>query len=185
MIIRPHILTAFFLYASALFYSTVASSDPNKEFAVKAAFIVKLTHFIQWPDTSALNADKSNFTICINQSTKFNTTLSDWAQSGVIKNKPVLVKHLKHNSPQLTNCDILFIPENEKLNFLLQKAKANHTLTISDIPGNAKRGVLINFINVNGKLRFEINLNAAEDLGFSINPRLLKLATIVSSEEMK
>lgn len=158
-------------------------ADAPKEFNVKAAFMVKLTHFIKWPDTAALPLNKNKFTICIEHTHKLKDSLSAWAQTGLIKNKPVSVKYIEHDAVQLAGCDMLYITHNERLNFLINSAKINHILTISDTPGNAKRGVLINFINKKNKLRFEINLGAAEKLGFKINPRVLKLATIVSSEE--
>lgn len=144
--------------------------------------MVKLTHFIQWPDIETRSQIKENFTICINHSHKLNDSLSVWAQTGVIKNKPVSIKYFQHKQIQLTNCDMLFITENSKLNYFLNLAKDNHTLTVSDTPGNAQKGVLINFISKEGKLRFEINLGEAKKLGYKINSRLLKLATIVSSE---
>ncbi len=147
--------------------------------------MVKLTHFIQWPDTTDTKLKKPEFTICINHSHKIKTALDDWVKTGLIKNKPVSVKYLTHISPSLKNCNMLFIAKNERLNFLLRQAKKYNTLTISDIPGNAKRGVLINFINTDGKLRFEINLNAAKKSRFIINPRLLKLATIVATGEKR
>lgn len=61
--------------------------------------MVKLTHFIQWPETAKL--DKEKFTICINHSHKLNGSLDTWAQSGFIKNKPVLVKYLEYSTYQL------------------------------------------------------------------------------------
>lgn len=164
-----------------IFYSKVAFSDAKKEFTVKAAFMVKLTHFIKWPDTS-IKSDRTNFTICIHSSHKLDDALTLWAKSGLIKNKPVSIKHLENDSRQIAGCDMLYITNNNKLQLLLNQAKNNNTLTVSDIPGNAERGVLINFINRKEKLRFEINLASAQKLGFKINPRLLKLATIVNSE---
>lgn len=167
-------------------FSVAIYSDTKTKLILKSAFIVKMTHFIQWPDDSSIHQENNeSFTICINQSNHLNDALGKWAQSGLIKNKPVTIKFLEYDAKTLSSCDMLYITSNTELKFLLEHAKDNHTLTISDIPGNAKRGVLINFIDVKGKLRFEINLNAAEKSGFKINPRLLKLATIVNGGKIK
>ena len=147
--------------------------------------MVKLTHFIQWPVPSSRNLDKPKFTICINHSHELNDSLNEWAQSGLIKNKPVSIKYLEYDTHQLSSCNILYIANNKKLSFLLNQAKKYHILTISDISGNAKRGVLINFFKEKEKLRFEINLDAAQESGFIISPRILKLATIVNNKEME
>lgn len=164
---------------SSLFHSGVCHSSDIHEFTVKAAFMVKMTHFIEWPSTAN---KESNFTICINHSHELKDSFSQWAQSGLIKNKPVSLKYIDDNFSQLSSCNMLYITNNKKLSFLLKQAKENNILTISDTPGNAKRGVLVNFFNENKKLRFEINLQAARDSGFVFNPRILKLATIVNSE---
>lgn len=172
-------------FCCCIFYSTLVLSDAKKEFTVKAAFMVKLTHFIQWPNFPETQIDKPNFTICINHSFNINDALGKWAENGLIKNKPVSIIHFKNKHDQLAKCDMLYIADSNRLKYLLDQAEHHNILTVSSAPGNAKRGVLINFITKQGKLHFEINLNAAQELGFNINPRLLKLATIVSSEEIE
>jgi hypothetical protein len=55
-------------------------------------------------------------------------------------------------------------------------------LTVSEIEGFAQRGGIINFIIVEKKIRFEINPDAAKQVGIHISSQLLQLARIVTDE---
>ena len=61
-------------------------------------------------------------------------------------------------------------------------AQKGGILTVSDIDRFAERGGIINFYKENNKVRFKINLNAAERAGTKISSQLLRLGTIVREE---
>ena len=161
-----------------------ASSQTADEYAAKSAFMVKMTHFISWPETAHFNPALSvDFIICIEGSPKYFSSLEEWAESGTIKNKQVQIKYIHEDLAELDNCNILFISRDYNPDTYLNIAQKQRFLTISDKPGNSQRGVIINFTNIADTLRFEINLGVARQLGFDISPRLLKLATIVNQGE--
>jgi YfiR/HmsC-like len=144
-----------------------------------------MTHFINWPENLNLDSDISDFTICLQGPKKYFHGFEKWAQDGNIKNRSVTLQYINDNSSQLSNCHILYITDNSHLNSYLEAAQKEKFLTISDTPGNCLRGVIINFFTVNNRLRFEINYDVANDLGFKINPKLLKLAKIITSKRIK
>jgi hypothetical protein len=79
---------------------------------------------------------------------------------------------------------ILFIPASREhdLEFVPSLLGGDPVLTVSDAPGFAERGVMINFfITDDNKVRFEVNLEAAESCGLRLSSQLLKLATLVRS----
>ena len=176
-----HRLKNTLLLVLALCYNT-AFSQTADEYSTKTAFMVKMTHFINWPENANNNDNKSIFTICLEGSHKNFASLQDWAMSGIIKQKPVILQYINNSLANLASCNILYITENQNLETYLKMSHKEGILTISDKPGNAKRGVLVNFSNTSKNLSFEINLGAAKQIGFKINPRLLKLATIVNSQ---
>jgi hypothetical protein len=85
----------------------------------------------------------------------------------------------------LQRCHILFISESEKENLsqIFVKVSDWPVLTVSDMEGFAKRGGIINFITVEKKIHFEINVDVAERSGLRISSKLLRLAKIVTDEE--
>lgn len=162
--------------------SNTALSQTADEYSTKTAFMVKMTNFINWPESADNNENKSIFTICLEGSKKKFASLKNWASSGIIKQKPVILQYINDSLSNLSSCNILYITENQNLQAYLKISHKEGILTISDKPGNAHRGVLVNFSNTSKNISFEINLDAAKQIGFKINPRLLKLATIVSSQ---
>ena len=76
------------------------------------------------------------------------------------------------------SCNVLFICESEKkyVPELLQMSTSSITLTVSDLPEFAKQGGIIGFVKDNNKIRFEINLAAAQKENIKIRSQLLTLA---------
>ena len=174
-------LTIFLFLVLALYFSSALSQTAD-ELSTKTAFMVKMTNFINWPTSSDNNQNKSIFTICLEGSQKKYGSLQNWATSGIIKKKPVILQYINDSLSNLSSCNILYITEDHNLETYLKASHREGILTVSDKPGNAQRGVLVNFYKANANISFEINLDAAKQIGFKFNPRLLKLATIVSSK---
>ena len=62
---------------------------------------------------------------------------------------------------------------------LHQVAKAlqdRSILTISDAEGAVERGIVIGFVQIDSRLRFEVNADAAERSGLKLSSRLLTVA---------
>jgi hypothetical protein len=55
-------------------------------------------------------------------------------------------------------------------------------LTVSDLPGFTGNGGMIQFMLRENKVRFEVNLTAAEKAGLTLSSQLLKVATDVRKE---
>ena len=56
-------------------------------------------------------------------------------------------------------------------------------LIISDSEGLARKGTAINFVIIDDRLKFEMNLKAIQDAGLRISSQLLKLAIPVDDED--
>ena len=70
----------------------------------------------------------------------------------------------------------------EALNFLEKinkKLQGKQVLTVGDTAGFARQGVCINFILVDGKLKFEINPKALARADLNMSSQLLKLGVLV------
>ena len=147
------------------------------EYEVKAAFLYNMARFIDWPDKSL--DQKSTLTIYILGDAPFGSAL-DAIQGKTIKGKTIVVK--KADSLNiLKNGDILFISgsEKERLEQILKGISGLPILTVGDTESFAKNGVVVNFYIEDKKVRFEINIAAAERAGLRISSNLLKLGKIV------
>ena len=81
------------------------------------------------------------------------------------------------------NCQIIFISSSEKsrLPEIFENLKSARVLTVGETQGFANGGGIINFVEENNKVRFEINADSARRTGLSISSELLKLAKLVKS----
>lgn len=148
------------------------------EYDVKTAFLYNVVKFVEWPDTSLDN--NSTVTIYILGDAPFGSAL-DTIRGKTIKGKTVVVK--KTNSlNMLKNGDILFISnsEKERLEQILNRISRLPILTVGDTESFAKNGVIVNFYIEDKKIRFEINIEAANRAGLRISSNLLKLGKIIS-----
>ncbi|MCK5685535.1 YfiR family protein, partial [bacterium] len=73
------------------------------------------------------------------------------------------------------------IPDN-KLNKLITSINDKAILTISDNPDFLSSGGIIQFVNIDKNIRFQINLTKAEKSKLLISSRLLRIASFVKMD---
>ena len=85
----------------------------------------------------------------------------------------------------LSVCHIAFVPFTEvgHVARIVKGLKGASTLTVGETDGFALKGGIINLMVEGKKLRFEVNLLAAERANLKISSKLLSLAKIVKEKE--
>lgn len=156
---------------------TTAGQAPPGEYDVKAAFVYNFLKFVEWPARSA--ADAKKITVCTLGDLPTAAAFDDLDNQELMGSK-LTVRHLA----RLTNvreCQVLFIASSEerRLSTIMAAVQGSGILTIGDAEGFAQRGVIINFIIQNKKVRFEINAETARQAGLKISSKLMKLASTV------
>lgn len=83
---------------------------------------------------------------------------------------------------RLRNCQILFIPADElaHLDEILGALKGRSVLTVTE--GPAPRGVMIDLVKEDNRIRLRIDLDAARAGNLTISSKLLRPAQIVGAE---
>jgi hypothetical protein len=81
----------------------------------------------------------------------------------------------------LSNCQFLFIPrsEAENLGTWLTRAESRRLVTVSDIPGFAQLGGMIELPLEGERVGIVINRSSARKSGFEFNAQLLRLARVI------
>jgi hypothetical protein len=97
-----------------------------------------------------------------------------------IKGMPVTVRRA-HKAEQLADCQIIFIADSEldRLDEIARTFEHKPVLLVTDQPGAAQHGSMINFFKEDSKVRFEFNLTAAERTGLKFSAKLLQVGRIV------
>ena len=153
-----------------------AQADP---YQVKALFLVNFARYIDWPpQTFASPADPIN--ICVLGRNPFGNTLEQ-AISGKTVDGRTLAVHQVSESESGRNCQILFVSAVERKRFLAVSKSLRElaVLTVGEEPQFTSEGGVISFKVEDGKIRFEINVEAAAQGHLHISSKLLNLAQIV------
>jgi hypothetical protein len=171
-------LLAFLVLAAVLAAPGVAGAQAAAtEYAVKAAFLYNFTKFVEWPDSAFPDG---TLRLCVLGENPFGKTLQTVAGEEVAGHKLTVLSTEKLSDP--AGCQVLFISqsERERMPRILADLRDLPVLTVSDTGGFIDHGGIINFTLERGKVRFEINQEAAERAGIKISSKLLRLATRVT-----
>ncbi len=173
-VLRPLLLVAALMAPG----SPVPAQTAAPEYAVKAAFLFNFTKFVEWPP-SALPDARDPLKVCVLGEDPFGKSLKA-VMDDEVAGHPLSLRHLAGSS-SLTTCHVLFISRSEKdrLPNLLESLRGVPVLTVGDTREFLEQGGIINFVLEGSKVRFEINQEAAEQVGIKISSKLLALARYV------
>jgi len=161
--------------------ATAAQAQSATEYQVKAAFLFNFAKFVDWPVDAFASAD-SALQICVLGQDPFGRDFEQVIVDKTVNGHRIEIAH-PDGVPQARACQILFIAASETahLRAILAGLKGASVLTVGDAPGFAILGGVINFVLDDGRVRFEINVKAAELAHLKISARLLTVAKVVLS----
>jgi hypothetical protein len=173
----PALLLTAALFSLFAFIPASAQTHPT-EFQVKAAYVYNFGKFVKWPADAAPST--SPFEICVLGRDSFATVLDLTVSGESIDRRSIAVKRIS-DPQEAVECNILFIGSSEesRLKAILTATQRMSILTVSDIPHFAERGGVIGFVTQEEKIRFEVNLGAAEQSHLALSSELLKVASRV------
>ncbi len=159
------------------------SSGQYSEYEIKAAYIFNFAKFIEWPQSD--NSPKDTIVLGIYKNDPYGIILEKTMIGRKANGKAWKILRINRIS-EVDNCHILFFSDIGKyeLGIILDRVKSKHILCIGDeIDGFCEIGGIVNFTPQFSQNQFEINNKVANQQGIIINPKLLKLAKIVSYNE--
>jgi hypothetical protein len=146
---------------------------------IEAAYLHKFLNYVDWPAASLPQPD-SPYVIGVAGSDAVATELARIAAGRSVNNRGVVVKRLLPGD-KVTDLHVLFIGPGEPAHRLqwLHEAKGRPILTVTGADGVLAKGGIINFHNVEHRVRFDVSVDAAEQNGIRLNSRLFSVATNV------
>jgi len=170
-------LTALLFVAGARWVS--AQGNASSEYQVKAAFLFHFAQFVDWPSETFKDA-ASPLTYCTVGGDPFRGALEASLSGKAVDGRWVRVVHFKE-AQEIQGCQVLFIGIADKkfISATLANLKGTPVLTVGESEHFVQDGGMIGFFLEDNKVRFEINLNAAEHAKLKISARLLALAKTV------
>jgi hypothetical protein len=142
---------------------------------VKAAFLFHFAQFVEWP-REVLDVGGAPLTYCTVGEDPFQGALEATLNGKRIDTHPLQVRHFKQIQ-DVQGCQVLFIGTQKKpIADLLAALESSPVLTVGDSEHFVEQGGMIGFCLEDKKMRFEINLRAAENAKLKVSARLLALA---------
>ncbi|HRE30678.1 MAG TPA: YfiR family protein [Candidatus Berkiella sp.] len=152
-------------------------SPESREYHLKAAFLRYVAKFVEWPESSL---PESSINLCVlGQVPSFQGLNS--INGKIVSDRTLSILKINKVSEAADNCQILFVTKTEQDNVksILTAIENKPILGFGDMDGFAEAGGAMNFYIVNNRLAIMTNLPAVEKAGLQINPRMLRLVTIV------
>jgi hypothetical protein len=155
------------------------SSLDNNEYAVKAAFLFHFAQLTNWP-SGTLPHPTDLFTFCTTGRDPFNGALETILSGKMVKEHGVRILHLKQLSG-VEDCQVLFIGASESAHLatLFTNLRNLPILTAGETDEFVRLGGMIGFRREQDRLRFDINVPAAEKCNMTFSSDLLALAKTV------
>jgi hypothetical protein len=172
------------MFAAGLFTMS-GRGQVVEEYQVKAAFLYNFAKFVEWPSQAFLTP-KDPITVCVFGHNPFGEALEEVIHGKSIDGRSFVYRQVS-DSEGASACQILFVASSESKHFraINGNLKPMGILTVGEAQGFAADGGVINFKLDDGRVRFEINIDAAEHEQLRISSKLLSLAQIVKSEKSR
>ena len=150
------------------------------EYAVKAAFLFHFAQLTDWP-TGALDAGDHSLTLCVLDDEPRRQELQNTIDGKVVAGRVFHVRRIS-KVQELQDCNILFLSSDEaqRQTAIVRSLRGMPVLTVGETANFLSDGGMIRFHLEEGKVRFDINLGAADSSHLKISSRLLILATSVT-----
>ena len=165
------------LFTVLLAVIIITSGNAQKE-KYQSLFIYNFTKYIKWP--SSYNQGK--FVIAVIGNSPIYESLLTMAESKKKTASGAVFEVKKYNSvDEVGECNILFVSSDavDNLGQIDSKTSSEPILIVTDTPGMAKQGSVINFIEKNGKIKFELNQQKANSRNLVISSSLTSLAILI------
>ena len=158
---------------------TSSATEKNLEYKVKAAYLYNFTKFITWPDKVLSVSSKENLNVCILGKDPFGEAIA-LLSNKLAKGHTVIVKYIDKLKTD-TQCHIAYVSRSKEKNIIsiIKKLSNKNILSVSDIDGFAVKGGCISLVVLNGKVRFNVNLQATYNADLKLSAKLLEMAKLV------
>lgn len=182
-LIHPAIFLGLTLCLLFPYPSCKAQDSKAEQYRAKASFLAAFPHFVEWP-TNAFPSAYAPILLCIYGQYSFGISLAEATSRSSIHGRHIEIR-LVRKDQELYPCNILFVSQSEAKEYgrILKIAREANVLTVGETPDFLASGGTISFFMQDEKLRFDVNLDAANAAHLRISSNMLALARHVAISE--
>jgi hypothetical protein len=164
------------IVVALLLLAPLAATGQALEREVKAAFLFKFLSFVEWPQGAFARPD-SPIALGVLGADEVLDELLRIVPGRVVQGRPITVRRLYYGEPA-SGLHLLFVGRAAG-SALPGYAEREGLLLVAEQPGALEHGAIINFVSVDGRVRFEVAADAAERRGLRVSSRMLSVAEYV------
>ena len=159
--------------------AATAAGQRGLEYEVKAGYLYNIVNFVTWPP-DAFSRPSDPLHVCVFGGDPFGRTLDNAMKNGTSNGRPVAIVRTD-NAAELAQCELLFLPggNGDRIDQGIRATMQRPVLTVGESPEFLRRGGIVAFVVDGGRVRFDVNLPAANVRGLSLSSRLLQVARTV------
>lgn len=164
--------------ALAAFACKAADDDSLAVLRVKAAFLYKFASYVEWPESAFATAE-SPIVIGVAGSETIARELGQAVVGRKVGDRPMEVRQLAGGVRGAGCCHILFIGAQSEPAIaaaLLARSVGQPVLSVTDAGRIHPAGSVINFVETDDRVRFDISRAAAHRNGLQLRSQLLAVA---------
>ncbi len=168
-------MRAIALLAALCAPALAIAQNVSLEYRVKAAYLLNFTKFVEWPEAAL--PEGAPLTICVAGNNPFGAVLEETIRGETVNGRPIAAR----TAGAVQGCHVLFVPHATGSAAYLRASASLPVLTVGETDDFLGRGGVVKFILEEGRIRFEINQDAAARAQLRISSRLLRLARPMDS----
>lgn len=144
---------------------------------IEAAYLHKLPGFVEWP-SQAFAAPSSPIVIGIAGAPAVHAELARIARGRLVLGRAVEAHAVEFAAELPRELQVLFIGTGAAgaAATFVEAARARHALIVTDLPDGLALGAAIAFVEVDGRLRFEVSLAGARRCELKLSSQLMGVA---------
>jgi len=154
------------------------------EYDIKAAFLYNFAKFVEWPQT-VLQKNPDTFVIGIIGEDPFGSDLDRELDGKTVQDRKLVLRRIS-TVQEASACNVLFISASSAghVESILDAIREQPILTVSDMDQFVQRGGMVGFSMDGKRVRFSINIAAANKADLKVSSQLLKLAKTLISRRL-
>jgi len=177
---NPHIKTALMLAVLILLPFSAQARQGSAylhEQKIRAGIVYNFLKFTQWP-----SSNDQRLQMCLYGGDAFGGNLAPL--SGKTAQQRTIAIRRINTIPSIARCDAVYIHESQQafLDDILRQIRGQPVLTLSDIPGFARRGGMVELAREQQRIQLYINQGEAANAGIRIADNIQRLAALVSTQ---
>jgi hypothetical protein len=155
-----------------------AETDSTTEYRLKAAYLFNFAKFMEWP-ARAFPDPQSPIVFAVLGANPFGSILEQDLTGKKVGGRELRIKYFQ-TLEELEPCHLLFVSRSEDQSWpQIFSALKGPIATVGETEGFTRAGGVFRFFLEENKVRFEVNIDAAQRAELTISSKLLKVGVII------